>query len=144
MIRTTIATVVDPTTVVIAAGADHGVREGMEFVIYDLSETIRDPETDEDLGRLELVKGRVVAEHVQEKTTIARTRAKQEFGRTRVMSIEDYLRAVYTAALSAPIREELKIEGAPPTVAETDRTVRVGDKVRNVYQPEFALTKSAK
>jgi hypothetical protein len=144
VIRTTIATVVDPTTVVIAAGADHGVREGMEFVIYDLSETIRDPETDEDLGRLELVKGRVVAEHVQEKTTIARTRAKQEFGRTRVMSIEDYLRAVYTAALSAPIREELKIEGAPPTVAETDRTVRVGDKVRNVYQPEFALTKSAK
>ncbi len=144
MIHTKVAKIIDPTTIVLPVGAADGVKEGMEFVIYDLSETIRDPDTGEDLGRLELVKGRVFAENVQEKLTVARTRARQQGGQIRVMSLEDYLRTVYAAALSGPTREELKIEDSPPVPTDTDRTVRVGDMVRNVYQPEFALAESAK
>ena len=51
----------NPTSVILAAGSDDGVKQGMEFVIYSLSETIRDPETGDDLGQLEIVKGRVFA-----------------------------------------------------------------------------------
>jgi hypothetical protein len=144
VIYATVAKVIDSTAIIIAAGADNGVREGMEFVIYDLSETIRDPESGEDLGRLELVKGRVFAEHVQDKMTVARTRPTQTSYSSRVMSIEDFHRAAIAAALSAPTREQLKIAGSSPTSPETDRTVRVGDNVRSVYQPEFAFTESAK
>ena len=45
MIQTKVAKVLNSTSVILAAGAEHGIKEGMEFVIYDLSEMIRDPET---------------------------------------------------------------------------------------------------
>jgi hypothetical protein len=138
MIQTKIARVLNSTSVILAAGSDDGVKEGMEFVIYDLSETIRDPETGEDLGQLELVKGRVYAVHVQDKLTWAQTKSRTV---ERVVSLIPEMLAL-RRQVKETVYEQLKVEG-PPT-PEFDRTVRVGDKVRSVYQPEFALTESAK
>ena len=138
MIQTKVAKVLSPTSVILAAGSDDGVKEGMEFVIYDLSETILDPETGEDLGKIELVKGRVCALHVQDKLTWAQTKSRTV---ERVVSLIPET-AFLRRQVKEAVYEQLKVEG-PPT-PEFDRTVRVGDKVRNVYQPEFALTESAK
>ena len=137
MIYTKVAKVLNSTSVILAAGSDDGVKEGMEFVIFDLSEMIRDPETGEELGQLELVKGRVYAVHVQDKLTWAQTKSR---------TVERVINLIPTPFLSRTSKEtvydELKVEGASPI--ETDRVVRVGDKVRSVHQPEFALTETNK
>ncbi len=146
MIYTKVAKVLNSTSVILAAGSNDGIKEGMEFVIYDLSETICDPETGEDLGQLELVKGRVYAVHVQDKLTWAQTRA-----RTVDRVIDPMAEVVRNLGFLNPlfqkqtvkvtVHDELHVEGASPI--EVDRVVRIGDKVRSVYQPELALTGSA-
>ena len=51
---------------VVNRGAEDGVKNGSRFLVYALSdEDIVDPESGESLGRLEIVRGRAVATHVQ-------------------------------------------------------------------------------
>src|SRR6266540_3595082 len=106
MIYTKVAKVLNSTSVILAAGSDDGVKEGMEFVIFDLSEMIRDPETGEELGQLELVKGRVYAVHVQDKLTWAQTKSR---------TVERVINLIPTPFLSRTSKEtvydELKVEG---------------------------------
>jgi len=133
MIHTKVARIFDPTQIVLAAGAMDGVTEGMEFIIYDLSDPILDPETKESLGQIELVKGRLIAEHVQDKITVARTPSR------RVEEVVDPL-AILTAGITPMwnrkytvkrnVHDQLKVEGA--IAARTDPVVRVGDRVRSV------------
>lgn len=59
--------VVDKYTVVINAGADTGVRVGQNFLIVGIGEEIMDPDTNESLGPLEIVRGRARVLHVQGK-----------------------------------------------------------------------------
>jgi len=61
-----VAKVVDDFTLVLNRGFSHGVKEGARFLIYGLGDEIRDPETKETLGKLEIVRGIGVALHVQE------------------------------------------------------------------------------
>src|ERR1700730_7423831 len=79
MIKTKIAQILSPTRVVISAGAAQGVRPGMEFIIYELSGEIFDPETKESLGQLELHKGRVEVIHVQDKIATAITPTRSAY-----------------------------------------------------------------
>ena len=54
--------------VVINAGGNQGIKTGQRFLIYSLSEhEIIDPDTNESLGYLEIVKGTGKVIHVQEK-----------------------------------------------------------------------------
>src|SRR5260370_40048980 len=97
MIQTKIAQILSPTRVVLAAGSEQGVKEGTEFVIFELSDPIFDPENGDPLGQLELVKGRVEVIQVQERLSRARTLTR----RARCPSILDILpgdvrRAEYT------------------------------------------------
>lgn len=121
MIYTTVAKILSPTQVVLSSGSEDGVKPGMEFVIYDLSDNIIDPETKEDLGQIELVKGRVIAEHVQDKITVAWTKARQ---------VERRIPVVFRT--TETVQDQLKIDGATPI--QTDRVVRVGDRVRNLTE----------
>jgi len=60
--------IIDDFRVVINRGSLHKVRLGQKFLIYRLSnEEIKDPESGESLGYLELVMGRGKVIHVQEK-----------------------------------------------------------------------------
>jgi hypothetical protein len=52
--------------VVINRGKTEGVIEGMRFAIFVEGNNIKDPITDEILGRLEIVKTKVEVIHVQE------------------------------------------------------------------------------
>lgn len=62
-----VVSVEDSFTVVINAGLNKGVEEGDEFLIVGLGKTIKDPDTDEELGQLEIVRGKGEVSHLQPK-----------------------------------------------------------------------------
>lgn len=57
----------DKYTVVINKGDDNEVEIGQKFLVVGQGNIIIDPETNEELERLELVRGRVSIEHIQQK-----------------------------------------------------------------------------
>ena len=60
--------VVDDITVVINAGSADGITSNQKFTIYRLdSSDLIDPDTKENLGKLEIVKGVASPTHIQEK-----------------------------------------------------------------------------
>jgi len=62
--------VVDDVTVVINAGSADGISSFQKFTIYRLdSSDLIDPDTKENLGKLEIVKGVASPTHIQEKIT---------------------------------------------------------------------------
>jgi hypothetical protein len=59
--------VIDEKTIVIDRGMEDGVKDGDVFLVYALGEEIIDPDTKENYGKLEIVKGRAIVEHTQER-----------------------------------------------------------------------------
>ena len=68
-----VATVMDPNQVVINKGASDGIRVGQHYLFYALGDEIRDPETGDDLGQLEVLRGRGNVIHVHKKISIVRS-----------------------------------------------------------------------
>jgi hypothetical protein len=62
-----------PLEVVINHGAHQGVKLGDRFLVFGIGPRIVDPDTHEDLGELELVRGRGEVVHVQEHMATLRT-----------------------------------------------------------------------
>lgn len=127
MIHTKVARILSPTQVILSAGSQEGVREGMVFLIYQLGEPILDPETNESLGQLEIIKGRVKVYHVQEKICHASTFSHKK---TRVVDPLEALRAFTSREVEETVFEQLKVDSA--VAVQTDLTVRVGDKARSI------------
>ncbi|WP_336986654.1 hypothetical protein [Altererythrobacter aquiaggeris] len=65
--------VIDDSTVVINRGTREGLKLGEKFLIYGEGGEIVDPDTGEDLGMIELVRGLVKITHLQEKLATARS-----------------------------------------------------------------------
>lgn len=66
-----VAKVLSRDRVILNRGEVHGVKPGMRFVLYNVSEEeILDPATGESLGQLELIKGAGEAIHVQAKMCV--------------------------------------------------------------------------
>ncbi len=61
-----IVRIIDPTTLIINRGTNHGVKNGMTFIIFEEGEEVIDPDTGESLGKYELVKGIVEVTNAQE------------------------------------------------------------------------------
>jgi hypothetical protein len=59
--------------VIINRGKDNGIKQGQRFLVYAVGEEMFDPDTNESLGNLEIVKGTGTATHVQEKITTLTT-----------------------------------------------------------------------
>ena len=57
----------DKFNVVINAGSTRGLKVGTKFLIVGLGETIVDPDTNEEIERLEIIRGKTEVVHVQEK-----------------------------------------------------------------------------
>lgn len=72
-VRGKIARIIDERTLIINVGQQHGVTSGMRFVIYEEGDQILDPDSGESLGAWEVVKGEVVARHVQERISVVET-----------------------------------------------------------------------
>jgi hypothetical protein len=131
LIQTRIAQIVSPTQVVLAAGSDDGVEEGMEFVIYELSDPIEDPETKESLGQLELPKGRLKVVHVQDRISSARTMSRKVERQRDIMGLDRYFG---TWNWTETVYEQLPLDDSvAKKLPEPSRlTVKIGDLARNV------------
>jgi hypothetical protein len=120
----TVVRVLDPYTLVINRGTAHGVKEGQNFVIYGISEEeLVDPETQKNLGFLEIVRGKGQASHVQENlSTIAATR---RYAPTRI---------IHMTKSSFPFGIPEETETVEPVASELIpfEGARVGDKARPV------------
>lgn len=78
--------VLDEYKVVINKGIDDEVEEGDNYLIFSLGDEIVDPETKENLGRLEIVRGKARVIHVQERlSTLKSTDKTDSGGRKRVV-----------------------------------------------------------
>ncbi|WP_243323868.1 hypothetical protein [Geothrix sp. SG200] len=63
-----IVKIINEYTLVINKGSDHGLKIGDQFLVYFLeTEELFDPETNENLGRLEILRGTGSVIHLQEK-----------------------------------------------------------------------------
>lgn len=65
--------VTDEYTVTINKGEADGVAVGDKFLIFDLGPELQDPDTEEPLGRLEIVRGRAKVIHLQSRICTLRT-----------------------------------------------------------------------
>lgn len=125
MIQTKVARIDSDTRLILAAGRDKGVKEGMTFVIYELGDEIFDPETSRSLGRIEHIKGRVTVDHVQDHLCIARTKIYE-----RSDSMSDF--AKYYGRLLHLEQEKLKVESPQPLSKPSELAIRIGDLARSL------------
>jgi len=75
--------IINNCQIVINRGEEHGIRTGMKILIYTLSdEEIKDLDTGESLGYLEIVKGTGVVTHTQPKMSTIESDKKRNTSRT--------------------------------------------------------------
>lgn len=141
MIIGKVARILSDEEVVLNVGSEDGVKAGMEFVIFSGSDHIIDPETGEDLGAIEIVKGRVGVYHVQDKISLARTLTYQVRWPSLLEAYEAAARQIgHIGSISLPLvesrietrRRKLKVPEDQVSPLAEDLIVRVGDKVRSV------------
>ena len=126
-----IVKILNNTQVVIDKGLENGIREGMEFIIYDDGEEVRDPNSGKIIDRLEIPKGKVIVTHVMPKLSLLETGEK-------LVKIPSALeQAINVLDVYAPrierVKQTLNIEGPTSALMELlkqQKTVRIGDKVR--------------
>jgi hypothetical protein len=82
--------VIDDFRVVINRGRLDGVEIGDCFLVYEIGEELLDPDTDESLGKLEIVKGRGQAKHVQQRLTTLQSLESERIARRSIMFDTDY------------------------------------------------------
>src|SRR5262245_55255371 len=113
---------IDDYKFVINRGVEHGVKLGANYLVFGLGDHLRDPDTGEDLGVLEIVRGRAKVTHVQEKlATLESTEVVITPGTTR--KVKRSSRSMF-AMLDVPTEEEIE-EGAQRHIAEIE--VHPGD-----------------
>src|SRR5574344_1338088 len=62
--------VIDNKTLVINAGFKKNIIDNYEFLVYEIGEELFDPDTNESLGKLKIIKGTAKPIHIQENMTI--------------------------------------------------------------------------
>ena len=129
-IRGKIAHIFDETKFILNIGLNDGVRLHQKFVIIEEGDEIIDPDTQESLGKVEIPKGQVVVEHVQEKMAIAVTeRATANSGNDKKTLSELMVEA------SSPLADErlrLNVDRYHMKPSPALSPVKIGDSVRLV------------
>jgi len=120
----TVIQVLSEHKVVINRGTEHGLKEGDRFLVYGLGqEELRDPETGEPLGLLEIVRGTGKVVHAQEKIATVQSIMEQKSGRKVVQ------RKPSGFLFSSPFETET-IEYPQETNSLPFDEVKPGDKAR--------------
>ncbi|MBN2091785.1 hypothetical protein JW964_19375 [candidate division KSB1 bacterium] len=128
-----VAHIIDETRVILNIGEKQGVKLDQIFLIYQEGDEVFDPDTNESLGKVELPKGRVVVEHVQEKMAIAATEKKiqDETSRNKILS-----ELMVDASIPRDSeREKLPIDPYHLKPFPQVTSVKVGDLVRSIDSP---------
>jgi len=91
----------DKFTIVANRGSSSGVKEGDKFVVVGIGDVILDPDTGEELGPLEIVRGKVIAIHVQEKiSTLKSCDYESSLGKREIKKISS--KALGLASIFGP------------------------------------------
>lgn len=69
-----VAQIVNNKTLILNKGSREGIQKGQEYIVYKLGDRIIDPETHEDLGQWEIVRGRGEIVVVEEKYSVLESR----------------------------------------------------------------------
>lgn len=123
-----IAQIIDETKFIINLGNKDGVQVGQKFIIYQEGDEIFDPVTKESLGRLELPKGTIIVEHVQEKLSIAATEIIENKPEKKTLSEL----MVEASVQTEQSREKLNVDRTNLHPQGRITPVKVGDWIRSV------------
>ena len=121
--------------VVINQGSRHGVKTGDRFFVFGTGPHIADPDTSEDLGVLELVRGRGEVVHIQEQMATVRSverrgiRPAKRIIREPATGVSSLARALLGDVRSSTgvIEEELAPEAEMPF-----ESVQLGDLAKPI------------
>jgi hypothetical protein len=96
-----------PFEVIINRGARHGLKVGDRFLVFGIGPEISDPDTGENLGRIELVRGRGEVIHVQDKLATLRSIEQSRGRRGKRITRQ------YTSFIGPTVEEEIPPEQLP-------------------------------
>ena len=122
--------IIDDTTLIINAGSNNNVEIGDIMEIHGKSETIFDPDTNEDLGKMDIIKDSLKVTKVYEKMCVCES-----------SYISSYVSTILSTSLFSSSQRKLDVE--PTDISGTgDKTIRVGDEVvliKNETKKEIKL-----
>ena len=123
-----VAHVLDMYTFIINRRSKDGVQIGQNFLIFRLGDRIMDPKSGEDLGVLELVRGRARVTHVQDQMSTLETTDVE----TIPGKVKKFRRNSMTGlmAFTGAAREEVIEEGSETKKVNTG--VQIGDMARPI------------
>ena len=127
-----VAAIVDETTLVLNVGYTHGVQEGMVFVVFAEHQEVQDPDTGEDLGKWEVVKARVVVDHLQERMCTVRSQPLGEQDRPGTLSAMMVQHSFGQYGQRADEREPLDVRAADVSGSPQSQPIAVGDRARSL------------
>lgn len=127
--------VLDEYHIVINRGSADQVRKSCRFLVYSLGEELQDPETGENLGRLEIVCGEGIVDHIQERMTTLKTGRREPASGTRKIirkkSVSRGLSSLYSLSQMFP-PEEIEEISNPEMVDVPFENVKPGYLVRQI------------
>lgn len=119
-----IVKIIDEYSVVINAGFDHGVKKGQLFEIYVPGESIIDPDSNEDLGTMDFIKGQVVVKKAFPKMSICEN-SRTENAFTNFDNLASYM-----LARAKPLNvDSVEISGG---FEDYDPKIKVGDLIKRI------------
>jgi len=132
-----IVKILDERRIVINKGCRDGVIANTAFVIFSVStEEVKDPETQENLGKLELVKGYVDAFHIQDRITICTSVKmhveKNSKAETGVQTLSGAMMAECMVKEEIDDTEKLQVNISQISGMPQTGTISIGDSVRSL------------
>ncbi len=123
--------IVDGFNVAINKGEADDVKIGDIYLIYSLGPELTDPDSGVSLGVLEIVRGRAVVRHVQERLSTLESIEHEDIpGKKKVIKREGNA-SVFSSALGIPRVEEV-VEGGERV--QVKLTAQVGDSAKIVLK----------
>jgi hypothetical protein len=108
--------------VIINRGTENGVEEGMRFIIYTEGEEIRDPDTDDSLGKIDYIKAKVKVKYSAEKYSWAET----------YETIQNPAISSLMGSFSQGVRATLSKSQSPSSPIQIELPVMKGDLVKQI------------
>lgn len=115
------------TKIVLNCGKEQDIKLGDKFEIFGLTKSLIDPETQEDLGRAEIIRGKGKVVHIQEKLcTVESYLTEGGFGSRKIIKKTSSLGSLWSGS---PSTEE-EITGEPSLKKFED--LQIGDYARKL------------
>jgi len=127
-----VAKIVDESTVVINVGSKDGVKEAMRFLIVAEGDEVKDPDSGEVLGKWEIVKGRVVVSHAQERLAVCVAEPEEGKEGEKPRTLSAAMVEVSMPRAQGGVRSKLNVRPSEVSGGPSVGPIVVGDKVRAV------------